>query len=463
MNKITWCTVIMSLVMGLSSTRVLAQDLDKEIQRPQHAAEDQDRAAEAAEEADQARATEGDGKITFEQVMSDPDDIDLNYRYAKQQIDSGELKAAAATLERILMVDPALPKVRLLYAIVLYRLDILPEARKELNDLKKLPMPDSLRAEIDEYLARISSKQRKLNLSTRFGLGFQYDTNRNAAPQDGRVMFNDVEIPLASGLKEDDQTIIGMARIKADYDLGMQAGHELMADFNYYRAEQTELDLIDFTAFAWSGGVKFKTVHGDFTPRAVFTYAKLDNEPYLRVRGADINFERKINRTVDVFVGGRSTFQEFIDGPAAPTAWMRTGNQTEFRFGANFVLNPKMRLTTSFQHTDKDAKRRWNAYTRESLRGSHAWLLGNGRFLLTSLTINFDRYDRPDYVISAKERSDNTMRLGAIFGTPLGEAGLLKDVLWTFNYEIFYSNSNLINYDYYNNKLNMMFTYKWSH
>ena len=46
----------------------------------------------------------------------------------RAQIRRGDVRGAGATLERILLMRPDLPRIRLLYAIVLYRLDNLDEA-----------------------------------------------------------------------------------------------------------------------------------------------------------------------------------------------------------------------------------------------------------------------------------------------------------------------------------------------
>ena len=39
----------------------------------------------------------------------------------------------------------------------------------------------------------------------------------------------------------------------------------------------------------------------------------------------------------------------------------------------------------------------------------------------------------------------------------------LKDLLWTAHWEFFNSDANLINYEYKNQKINMMFTYRFDY
>jgi Flp pilus assembly protein TadD len=84
-------------------------------------------------EAEDQRLLRPEREVTYEDVLANPDNIDLNFAYAQVQIARGDLKNAAATLERILLIEQDLPRVRLLYAIVLFRLDNLDEAERELH------------------------------------------------------------------------------------------------------------------------------------------------------------------------------------------------------------------------------------------------------------------------------------------------------------------------------------------
>ena len=68
----------------------------------------------------------GGPPVTYQQVLADPDNIDLNIRYALTQIRDGNVRGAGATLERILLIRPDLASVRVLFAIVLFRRKRMP-------------------------------------------------------------------------------------------------------------------------------------------------------------------------------------------------------------------------------------------------------------------------------------------------------------------------------------------------
>ena len=199
------------------------RDIEERIREHGRRKVQQSEIEKAAEEQKKRQISESDGGVTYEQVMAAPDDIELNYRYALSQVAQGRLQAAATTLERMLMVKKDLPKVKLFYGIVLFRLDSLVDAERVLTELKKEEMPDSLRAEVNDYISQIHSRRRKGRLSVLLGAGLDYDDNRNSGPSTGRRLFLDTPIVLFTGTRTSDISMTMMANIDGSYDLGFQA------------------------------------------------------------------------------------------------------------------------------------------------------------------------------------------------------------------------------------------------
>ena len=91
----------------------------------------------------------------FDAVLAAPDDIELNLEYARRAADAGDLNGAAGALERVLIADPNRHGTRLLYAVVLFRLDDLQGARDQLDLLEPVALTPLQRAEAARYRARI--------------------------------------------------------------------------------------------------------------------------------------------------------------------------------------------------------------------------------------------------------------------------------------------------------------------
>lgn len=104
--------VAFGLSASLATSAARAQTAAPET-RPQQETDAAAAAARAAAEAREAQQAQGPA-ISFADVLKDPDNIELNFRFARQKVAEGDLRGAASTLERILLVQPNLGQIRLL-------------------------------------------------------------------------------------------------------------------------------------------------------------------------------------------------------------------------------------------------------------------------------------------------------------------------------------------------------------
>lgn len=163
-------------------------------------------ATPAAAQDSQSAGNDGDGgeeaAPTFQEVMQNPGDLELSFRYARKQIRQGNLTGAATTLDRILLLQPSLQDVRLMYGIVLYRLGDLSSAESELDRVSADALPANLQAELERYRERVAEAQRKTTVNASISTGFAHETNPTGAPDGGDVVV--LDIPLDVRDSEDD-------------------------------------------------------------------------------------------------------------------------------------------------------------------------------------------------------------------------------------------------------------------
>lgn len=456
------------LALLLSSTAAFsarAQNINDEAQKPSAESSERERVEETARQAELRRAEEGSARVSYADVLQRPDDLELNYHFAKTQVADGDLKGAAATLERILMINPALPKVHLFYAIVLYRLDNLREALRELETIRKLDMPAELKEEVETYVERIQKSLRRTNWTGTAGVGFQFDDNRNASPSSGKKLFASVPLTLTSGQRRSDFSALFLLGIGVEHDLGLQAGHKVFANLNYYRAEQTLVDSLDLQVYNGNVGAKLNGGRSGLWKLSLpFDHLRLSQQTFLRTYGLKAEWEKRLNNKWGLYAQWLGSRHDYVKTKEVPTALERTGNLYSMEYGVNYSPAPAHRLSAGLGYARQLAFKDYYRYDRHLLSAKHAWLLGKGRFLLTSLAVQSDDYDAPDSAVSSERRHDDTIRAGSTFGYPLGNLWKpLKPVLWTFTYEYFHSLSNVLNYAYTNNKISTMFTYRWDH
>src|SRR5579872_3291893 len=110
--------------------------------------------ARAADPADQAAYD-----AAFDQMQRDPGNSDKALAYAEAAIKVGDFEGAIGALERLLIFNPDLPRIRLEVGVLYYRLGSYDLAQAYLALLlDRSDLPDDIRAKAKEYLAQIESR-----------------------------------------------------------------------------------------------------------------------------------------------------------------------------------------------------------------------------------------------------------------------------------------------------------------
>src|SRR6188508_2215009 len=96
----------------------------------------------------------------FQETLRKPADLDVLFRFAMLASQTGDLEGAISALERMLLINPDLPRVRLELGVLYYRLKSYEVARTYLEGVQKSAnVPTEVRARADQFLAQIVSQQ----------------------------------------------------------------------------------------------------------------------------------------------------------------------------------------------------------------------------------------------------------------------------------------------------------------
>lgn len=453
-------SLLFSLVLAAASASAqnTAPNLDRDSQDPARRAAVERKAAEAAEAA--ASVSE---EIPFEKILAAPGDLDLNERYAREQIRRGDLRGAATTLERVLILAPGRDRTRLLYAAVLYRLDALQDAERELRIVLARLAPAEVIEEAKAYLKLVEGRKRKTHFDARLSVGYGWDDNRNSASDTNTNLFFGTPVLLnPDSRRQDDTSVTFSGGLGVSREFGGAKPQKAFLNLGYYRGEQTRLNALDLQAYSVSGGFALRALGFEFRPAAGFDHVLLSQSTYLRNIWEGLRVSRKLRPRLEAYADFRREDQKFVRTRLAPNAEERTGEQYDLSLGVNWIASPRDRLGFVAGHRRKYARAVAQAYRRESLGGEYTRLLGRGMFFVAGLTGQFDRYDRPDVSLSTKGRIDDAIVGQALFGMPLSLFWKpLGGFTGTLGVERFQQFSNLLNYEYTNTRLSAMVTYKW--
>ncbi|WP_158091196.1 tetratricopeptide repeat protein [Thalassospira mesophila] len=424
-----------------------------------------------------------DGKgITFADILRDPDNIVLNFRWAKAQMAQGNIRGASATLERILILEPDLAPVRLYYAIIQYRLDSLDIAQAQFEKLRALPISDDVASQIDLYLDQIKKRRQRVKQSLSISFGGHYDTNRNSAPSDNErmVLGSLQEITNTGDRHQSDIGYMAAAHYDITYDLGYQAGHDVFAGVTGYYDDQVRLDNLDVGTASFEVGGHWRSPYVTITPTLIQTAAELNNEKFLTSRGARVRVDWKFQPDTTLW-GQTSYFDERYGAtPDSSALPLRSGQRYQGKAGVTYAWNNQNRTTFGLTMARKEAARSYYTYRSAGAELSHTLLLAGGKYILGSLSYGVDQYQQPDPLVTGSTpltRKDYPLRARLSYGSNLANlldaawfgSGIGRDfyqfiapVSWSITEEYQATSSNIANYDYDNWRTQILLSRRWA-
>nr|WP_298686651.1 hypothetical protein [uncultured Dongia sp.] len=407
--------------------------------------------------------------VTYDQVLGDPDNIELSYRYAISQIRKADLLGASATLDRLILLAPKEPNIRALRAIVLYRLDNLREAEKEFADLLTLDLDPALRSGIERYAAELDRRDQQTRMSLLTSIGYQYDTNRAGAPEAGQVRTFlgtfDLE---GEGREEDDHSMTGLIRLGIEHDLATQNRNTLFGSLTAYGADQFQLDDFDTVDLGAQAGGRFEFGAVFLTPTINYDHLFLGGDSYVDSIGTSLRADLRVNDPINLWIKGDMTWIDYDNTEMYPTGDLQSGGDVGITVGADFYIGTDQRLTVSATHHGFNSDQDWESFVGERLNINHTWLIGGGAFLLTDLFGEYDNYDMADPITGETERDDWIYRARLTLGVPVQtlfgaeEWPTLLDGLTLSVYGEYYrAESNITNYEYENARGGLTISKRW--
>lgn len=409
------------------------------------------------------------GEVTFEQVLKDPDNAELNFRFARQQIRRGDLLGASSTLERVLARQPDLHRVRLLYAIVLFRMQSREEALIEFKRLESAPLGASDKAEVQRYVAELERAFQATRFTASLTLGPQYDTNRNSVSE-ARLVQSFLGTAKNPKVANAELGFLAVGTLGVRHDLGSQDGHEAIADILVYSAMNSEEQQLDALAFQGSAGVRYRTDWLDIVPQVKALQVHLDSASFLTSYGLEIALEREFTPRLSSFFKAYGGQEDFHNTGQSPTNDFKSGPRYSGEIGGRWAPFSRLLLNTSIQGATKIGKKRFERFDEWTFNLGATVPIGGGAIFGTSASHQIVDYKAADRFVSLnKERFDRVTRIRMMVGAPLGlipgsgsfMPAQVRDIRVTGLTEYVMNESNILQNDFRNLRAQLLFTKRW--
>ena len=367
----------------------------------------------------------------FEQMLARPDDLDAAFEYAALSVQVGDLEAAVATLERMLIFAPGLPRLQLELGVLYFRLAAYETARSYFEAAVAEPdVPPEVREKVETYLAGIDQAGVTTRFTGQARVGIRYQTNANRAPNAGIITLNDLPFDLADG-GSPDGNVYGLGIFHVSHDLESQ-GDTLEVDLLTYGSKQFHLDELDVGLVELTIGPAFDMRRFGFENAAVGVYGigsgiYLDSDFYSAAGGAGVRFLWQPQPGFSLVHALEYRYRTYYDSESSPTAELREGSEIRAVTSGRYILTPTITLAANAYLQYSDAQRDYLENTEIGAAFSPSFAFdapfgdGWGDWIISpGAGFVYRHYAGPDPAIDAEETEhDWELFVGAELTVPL--------------------------------------------
>ena len=399
--------------------------------------------------------------ITYMQILQNPNDLDLNIKYAQQQGKMGNFKQTISTLERLNMLYPDNVEIKLYLLSVLVQVDSPEKANTIIEEMK---LRKDLEAEDLETLQEIEEELRDREPSL-WKLTADFST--------GAFFTNNVNSVSKNRLKEESDSVVGFN--SAMHDRTLSAGMGLSATRPIGEESSFLINASQSTSEQYSEtDDDFQSYGLTFALDTVLGNQSLS--PYLMLSKSDYqtdadSFSKMYGFGGFFSVGERNSFSygySFADSKGNHNSTDDTAMETNsiahaFTLGHDLILTPIISSSISLGYSDTDARvDAGNDYETYDfglgLNFAFPWA-----YIAVSNSVSFNDYKRVDTTVSStKLRSDYTNTFDVMVTKAIGDIFPAIDpnrsLFINFSYERLFSEANMMNYDYISDSLSLSFS-----
>lgn len=231
----------------------------------------------------------------FQEMLRQPANLDVLFRFATVASQTGDLEGAISALERMLLIDGNLPRVRLELGVLYYRLASYEVARTYLEGALKSPnLPADVRGRAEQFMAQVEKQQQRSRFSGEAFLGLRYQSNANLGPATSAVLlFGQAANLNQQAVGAGDWGAVSTVQLRHVYDLGTQDRAAIETNFVAYANRQFQLSAANVSLLDLTTGPRFQAFNGIFEdvtikPFGAFGAIWVNDSPYYMSYGAGL-------------------------------------------------------------------------------------------------------------------------------------------------------------------------------
>ncbi len=405
---------------------------------------------------------EAEYDAAFQDMLQKPSDLDVLFKFATIASKTGDLEGAISALERMLLVDPDLPRVRLELGVLYYRLGSFEVARSYFEvTLKSASLPPDVKTRAEQFLAESDKRLTRSRFTGEIFAGMRYQSNANLGPPTSSVrLFGQTANLNQAALGTADWGAVTSGFLRHIYDLGQNNPAQLETQLSGYLNRQFQIQAANVSILDLTSGPRFKAFNGIFEdvtlkPFGTVGYIWVNDVPYYGSFGSGLEvgtlLSDKLRNTTN-FVWRRQMYQN--------TWYIPTNNQfTGVEYSANttfqYALNEAVMLYANgnLQRYQTDSTP-WQNYTLYGTGAGMSFAFKDPLFksempwsISLFANVQWWYYDQPDAVVDPSvTRQQTDTILNITLSVPFDQR-----TMFTVSGGRFVRSSDLPNYAFTNN------------
>ena len=397
-------------------------------------------------------AEDAKGNITYMQILQNPNDLDLNLKYAQQQGKMGNHKQTISTLERLNMLYPDNIEIKLYLLSVLVQADSPEKAIGIIDDIKlrKDVKAEDLESVIEfEQELKGRSEPKLWNFYADLSAGVIHTDNVNSVSKSRQQMSSDSKIGFNTA--KHDRTLSGALGLTATRSIGEASS--FMVNLSHSKSEQYFETSDDFESYGLT--LAYDTSIGNQSLSPYLMLSKTDYQDdadsfsILSGIGGYFSFGDRHSFSYGYSYSDSKANRNTSDTQARDT----NAIAHSYTLGHDYIFNELISTSIGLGYSDSDAiVDAGNDYETYDLslrvNFSFPWA-----YISMGDALSFNDYKKADTSISSTRiRSDVTNTFDIIFTQALGyffpSLDPNRGLFITLSYEKVISEANILNYDY---------------
>lgn len=371
----------------------------------------------------------------FAAMMADPQNLDKTFAFASLASQKGDLEGAISALERMLFINPDLPRVKLELGVLYFRLNSLETARVYLQGALAAPeVPPPVRERAQSFLDEIDKRAARHQLTGSLYGGVRVQSNANASGSGAVTFFDPVLGPqnatLTTGTKQGDFNLFALANARYIYDFQDQNQDLFEVTGAFYSARQQTVQRVNVTfaeltfgprlGVPWLSGTNVR-------PYAILDYIDLKDDPYYRAPGAGLELLSEVVPGTIAQINFEARDKRYHNSFLLPTLTDQNGDELLVRGQLTQVITDALAALASGTIATLHARNESQGYLYYDYTLGLSYSF-DAPFGLTELPWNilgtatraFYDYNRPDPTIDANTtRFDRDWRFALVSTVPV--------------------------------------------